>query len=115
MMRAMQTARVAVVVAVLAVAGGCVLPGHAGWECDSDSDCQSGLACKSMHGDKGYTQVCMRPGEDTYVGSKGDWLHLIMYPLIGLCLGAIVIRKIVDARRRRRGDVDPPPRRRRRR
>jgi hypothetical protein len=83
----------------VAVLGACTLPGHSGWECDGNGDCSSGLECRSVHSDReGYSSACLAPGETVVVGSKGNWLHLLMWPVIGLCLGGAVIGRILVAR-----------------
>jgi len=92
------------VLVLILILGGCVLPGRSGWECDDDGDCQTGLECRSVHGDRGYSSICLRPGETVYVGGKGDWLRLIMWPLLGISVAGGLARRWAAARKQRRGD-----------
>lgn len=97
----------------VAALGACTLPGHSGWECDNNSDCSSGLECRSVHGERsGYTTVCLAPGETVVVGGKGNWPKFLMWPAIGLCVAAGLIRLLV---RKLRPEDEVGPRRRRRR
>lgn len=87
----------------LLVLGACTLPGHSGWNCDHDSDCSSGLTCRSVHSDRhGYSSACLAPGETVVVGGTGDWLHLLMWPFVGLCLGGTMFIGILAGRADRR-------------
>jgi hypothetical protein len=100
--------------ALFALLGACTLPGRSGWECDDDRDCKRGLECRSVHGDRGYSSVCLAPGETTAV-SGGNWMGLLTWSAVGVALVVAVIGRIVVARNRRR-EADPSwrPKRRRR-
>jgi hypothetical protein len=103
-------------VVAVALLGACVLPGRSGWECDNEGDCRSGYECRSMHGDRGYTNVCMAPGETVHVGGTSNWLRFLIWPLIGISAAVGIGSRIIAARNKRRDDYDQPlPRRRRRR
>jgi len=93
--------RMGSVVFLVVLLAGCVLPGRSGWECDDERDCHTGHECRSVHGDRGYTTICLRPDETIFIGTKGNWILFAMWPLVGLGVAVGLASRFLAHRRRR--------------
>jgi hypothetical protein len=87
-------ARLVLILAIVMMAftlASCV-PGHRGWSCSTDRDCNAGLVCKDFGSSIFDNHYCVSPGtsristRDTY-----GWFKLILVDAGAAVIGLIVV------------------------
>ena len=82
--------RLALAIMITAVAG-CV-PGHRGWSCSSNGDCDAGLVCTDFGSSVFDNHYCVSPGT-TRIGSRDTygWFAVVLVDGFAGVFGLIVV------------------------